>query len=400
MTHTSAKNTARAIRPTVVNESFQVAFDYPVHFGHHVFAPDNPLIADVLDRLAERRRQRIAVFIDEGVVRTHPELPRQIAEYAHARPQRIELACPPQPVPGGEAAKTGWDTVRAIIWTLGNLHMDRQSTVIAIGGGGTLDMVGFAVSIVHRGLRLIRLPTTTLAQCDAGIGVKNGMDEHGQKNFIGTFAPPFAVVNDAAFLATLADHDWIAGVAEAFKVAMIKDAAFFRFLCRSAAALGRRDAAAMETTIRRCAERHLEHIRTSGDPFEFGSARPLDFGHWAAHQLETMSAYALGHGQAVAIGIALDSFCAMRQGLLDAAEFEALTKALLECGLPIWHPCLAQRDTHGELQVVAGLEAFREHLGGALTITLPDGIGQAREVHHLGPDLIAEGIATLGARRI
>jgi 3-dehydroquinate synthetase len=104
------------------------------------------------------------------------------------------------------------------MWTLGNLHLDRQSFVIALGGGSVLDMIGFAVSIVHRGLRLVRLPTTTLAQSDAGVGVKTGMDEHGQKNFVGTFAPPFAVINDFELLKTLSFEHWIGGVDEALAV--------------------------------------------------------------------------------------------------------------------------------------------------------------------------------------
>jgi 3-dehydroquinate synthase len=301
-------------------------------------------------------------------------------------------------VPGGEPAKNGWAMVRDVLWTLGNLHLDRQSCVLAVGGGAVLDMVGFAVSIVHRGLRLLRLPTTTLAQCDAGVGVKNGMNEHGMKNFIGTFAPPFAVINDFAFLPTLSQDHWLGGVAEAFKVALIKDAGFFQFLCQHADDLRRRDQQAMETVIRRTAELHLDHIRTGGDPFELGSARPLDFGHWAAHKLETMSSFQLPHGLAVAVGIAMDTYYAMRHGLLAEADLEATLRAMSACGLPIWSEHLQRRTPEGVLEVLGGLADFREHLGGSLTVTLPMGIGGKVEVHQMNPEIIEEAIGFLGDR--
>jgi len=237
-----------------------------------------------------------------------------------------------------------------------------------------------------------------LAQNDAGVGVKNGMNEHGMKNFVGTFAPPFAVLSDFSFLPTLAQRDWISGAAEAFKVAIIKDAEFFDFLCARAAALRQRDMTAMEALVRRCATLHLEHTRTSGDPFEFGSARPLDFGHWAGHKIESMSDYSVGHGQAVAVGISLDSYYAMRKGWISPGELDRIIGGLLECGLPIWTSYLCARCADGSLEVLDGLRQFREHLGGVLTVTLPDGIGRKREVHQISPALVEDGAGYLEAR--
>jgi len=379
-------------------QGFSVPFDYPVIFTRRIFDTANPLFAEVLDRRHERRRHRAVFYIDDGVARAHPKLVGQIKEYFHARPDALELAASPEIVPGGERAKTDWQVVRDVMFAIGNLHLDRQSFVVGIGGGAVLDMVGFAASIVHRGLRLVRLPTTTLAQNDAGIGVKNSMNEHGMKNFVGTFAPPFAVIDDFEFLPTLEQEDWIAGVAEAFKVAIIKDAPFFEFLCERARDLRRRDERAMEEVVRRCAILHLDHIRTSGDPFEFGSARPLDFGHWAAHKLEAMTGYAVGHGLAVSIGIAIDSYHAMRQGSIAAAEFDRIIGGLADCALPIWTEEIEARTPEGTLVILEGLEEFREHLGGILTVTLPDGIGRKREVHAMSPVLIEEAIAALRTR--
>ena len=382
----------------IYHQRITVSFEYPVCFTRGVFAADNPLLASVMDRLGERRRHRAVAFVDAGLADAQPALIEHIKEYFHRRGDELELAGPPQVVPGGPAAKSNWQAVRDVMWTLGNLHLDRQSFVLAVGGGSMLDMVGFATSIVHRGLRLIRLPSTTLAQDDAGIGVKTGMDEHGQKNFVGTFAPPFAVINDFELLRTLPREHWLGGVAEAFKVAIIKDAEFFEFLCQAAPALRRRDETAMSETIRRCALLHLEHTRSSGDPFEFGSARPLDFGHWAAHRIEMLSGYALAHGQAVAIGIALDSHYAAARGLLGQDELERILAGLASAGLPLYHDCLTQRDGDGKLELLEGLEHFREHLGGRLTITLPEGIGHRREVHHMDAELIAQAVQRLRRR--
>lgn len=392
--HPAAGNAAGLAEQTI-RQRVEVVFDYPVVFSREVFAEDNPVLDEMLHRLEPARRQRAVVFLDEGVAAAQPGMADRIMSYFHCRSDRLELTGPPQIVRGGPAAKTGWGPVREVMWTLGCLHMDRQSFVIAVGGGSMLDMVGFATGVVHRGLRLVRIPTTTLAQDDSGVGVKNGMDEHGQKNFVGTFSPPFGVVNDSSFLRTLSDADWVGGVAEAIKVAAIKDAGFLDYIQRHAELLPRRDRdaeAAMEWIVRRSAELHLEHIRTSGDPFEMGSSRPLDFGHWAAHKIETMTHYGIGHGQAVAIGIALDSYYARSTGHLGAAEFAKIIGALTGCGLPVFHPCLRERREDGVLRVLDGLQEFREHLGGVLCVTLPSPLGRKVEIHAMDSHIVEEAV--------
>jgi len=376
-------------------QSFSVPFSYPVHFTKNLFDPDNSLLAGVLNRLEENRRHRAIVYADEGVVLAHPDLISRICACFEKHAQSMELCTKPRVIPGGEAVKENWNTVHQLIQEIGAQHLDRQSYVLAIGGGAILDAVGFAAAIIHRGLRLIRVPTTTLAQNDAGIGVKNSINELGQKNFIGTFAPPFAVINDRAFLTTLGFDQWIAGIAEAFKVAIIKDAAFFDFLFHNAQAFRNRNPDLMEESVYRCAVLHLDHIRTNGDPFEFGSARPLDFGHWAAHKLESMSGYTIGHGQAVSIGICMDTYAAMKQGLADKTEMEQIVQGLACCGLPIWHPLLEREGKNGFPEIAEGIESFREHLGGQLTLTLPDGIGNKTEVHDMDTKIVAEAIAFL-----
>jgi 3-dehydroquinate synthase len=266
----------------------------------------------------------------------------------------------------------------------------RHSYVAAVGGGALIDMVGFAAATAHRGIRLIRVPTTVMAQADASLGVKNGINAFGQKNFIGTFAPPAAVVNDADFLPTLSPRDWIGGVAEAIKVALIKDPEFFSFIEEQADALAHRDLAVMQQVIQRSARLHLQHIGQSGDPFEFGSSRPLDFGHWAAHKLEHLSGYELGHGQAVAIGMALDSTYAYLMGLLPRSPWQRILITLKTLGFALDDPRLEVE--HGLLD---GLKEFQAHLGGRLTIMLLWDIGQSLEVHEINPELMQESLMLL-----
>lgn len=394
--HTDPTRRTSSFEATI-SQSFSVEFDYPVVFTRTLFAVKNLILEQTLCRRGESRRQRCLVAVDDGVARAWPGLDADIRAYFHARPGTLELATPPIVVPGGERAKLGWQVVRELMTTIANLHLDRQSFVIAVGGGAMLDMIGFAASIVHRGLRLVRVPTTTLAMDDAGLGVKNGMNEHGQKNFVGTFAPPFAVLNDLEFLRTLPDEHCLGGLAEAYKVAIIRDAAFLDRLCENAPRLAARDPATLEQAIHRCAELHLEHIRTSGDPFEFGSARPLDFGHWAAHKLETMTEYALGHGQAVAIGMAIDLYYAAAHGWVSQADLHRVLRAMQQTGLPIHHEALYRRDDVGRLRILGGLDDFREHLGGVLNVTLPDGLGRKCEVHEMNVETISSAVDFLRA---
>jgi len=384
-----------ASRDMVYGQSFAVSFDYPVHFGRDCFAPDSDLLASVLARRGGNGPHRLMVYVDDGVAAAHPRLIENIVANAARHGGAISLADAPAVVAGGEHAKNGWSGVRRIMESLGRRRMCRQSAVLAVGGGSVLDMVGFAVSLVHRGLRLVRAPSTVLAQCDAGVGVKTGMNEQETKNFAGTFAPPFAVINDAALLATLPQEHWIGGVSEAFKVAIIKDADFLETLIACAGRLRRRELQAMEEAVRRCAVLHLEHIRTAGDPFETGSSRPLDFGHWSAHQIEVMSGFSVGHGQAVSIGIALDTVYAAETGLISGRDMRRVVASLLRCGLPVWHECLDRRDASGEPEVFAGLERFREHLGGRLTLAMPHPVGRQTEIHEVDRRVMAGAIRRL-----
>ena len=381
-----------------LERTIQVSFQHRVFFTRSVFDPANPVLMEVLAGGKTGQSVRALVVLDEALAQAQPALISAIQGIFAAFSQRLHLVCPPLVIEGGERAKNSSFHVAEIQSQLDRWHIDRHSHVVAVGGGALLDVAGFAAATAHRGVRLTRIPTTTLAQADSGVGVKNGVNAFGKKNFIGTFAPPFAVINDFDLLASLPPRDKRAGYVEAVKVAAIRDGAFFNDLERDEAALGAFEPDAMQRLIRRSAELHLNHIATSGDPFEFGSARPLDFGHWAAHKLEQLSEYRLRHGEAVAIGIALDTVYSRRMGFLDMVSAERVLVLLERLGFELFASELLHEAANGTLVVLQGLGEFREHLGGELTVTMLQGIGRGFEVHEIDLAVMQESIHELEAR--
>lgn len=378
-------------------QKITVPFEFPVCFTTDVFAPDNLHLVEALARQEPLRRQRLLVIVERVLVDVWPGLLADIEAYVAHHADRLELIDGPLVIEGGECVKNDAAAVAALQARLDALRVDRQSHVVIVGGGALLDMAGYVAGVVHRGVRVTRVPTTVLAQADSGVGVKNGVNAFGKKNFLGTFAPPFAVLNDRRFLDTLGRRDTVAGMAEAVKVALIRDAEFFEWLCAHADALAACDPEPLQHLVRRAAQLHLDHIATSGDPFEMGSARPLDFGHWAAHKLESLSGNRLRHGEAVAIGVALDTVYSVRTGLLAPIALEPILTLLERLGLRLWDAALelgpATRPT-----VLDGLEEFREHLGGELTVTLLRAIGHGVEVHEMREDAVLAALAELRRR--
>lgn len=373
----------------------QASWQHRVIFSEAIFDPANPALCDTL---SSTRRSKTLVIVDEALVAASPVFPSTISRYFAVHDQILNLVCPPLVREGGEAAKASWGYVAEIHRAIDMFHLDRHSYVLAVGGGALLDQVGLAAATAHRGLRHVRIPTTTLSQCDSGVGVKNGINAFGKKNFIGTFAPPFAVINDFRLLSTLPHRQKRSGYSEAVKVACIRDRAFFDALEADADALARFEPDAMRRLIRRCAELHMNHIANGGDPFEFGSARPLDFGHWSAHKLEQLSDFKISHGQAVAIGIALDVTYSRKMDYLDPKSADRILRLLEGLGFDLFAPELMLARGKQQLLVLAGIEEFREHLGGQLSLTLLRGIGEGFEVHDLNLGRVAESIRELQTR--
>ena len=369
----------------IIKQSFQVNFDFNLIFTSQLFAIDNSILANLFLGNAQLSKGKAIVVIDQGVIDAHPVLEESILNYFKHHKSSIELHGSIFKIPGGEQSKNNEDYIKSILERINEFGIDRHSYVIAIGGGAVLDAVGFAAAIAHRGVRLIRIPTTILSQNDSGIGVKNGINYFGKKNFAGSFAAPYAVINDDTFLTTLHDRDWRSGISEAIKVALIKDASFFQWIEAHIEALNNRDRDVMNTLIYRCADMHMKHIQNSGDAFEQGSSRPLDFGHWAAHKLEQLTNYDLRHGEAVAIGIALDSTYSFLKGHINQSEIERILDCISNLGFNI-----SYKELNNE--VLSGLEEFREHLGGKLTIMLLKSIGEGFEVHEMDKEMLIKSI--------
>ncbi|HEX2841080.1 3-dehydroquinate synthase [Hyphomicrobium sp.] len=375
----------------VFSQRFSVSYEFAVFFTRDVFSRENAALSDVITGRSAHARNLVAFVVDEGVLREMPDLKRRIADYVNAWPG-LTLAGPVDVIAGGEAAKNDATLVAALQSRFVAHGMDRHSYVVCVGGGAVLDLVGYAAATTHRGIRHIRIPTTVLAQNDSGVGVKNGINAFGMKNMLGTFVPPDAVINDSAFIDVLPGRDKRAGMAEAVKVALIRDRSFFEWLEEKAEALAIFASEPLDKLIRHCALLHMRQIAHGGDPFERGSVRPLDFGHWAAHKLEVLSRYELRHGEAVAIGIALDTRYSVLAGLLPAGEELRVCQLLKRLGFALWHEACDLRAPDGQRLLLRGLEEFREHLGGELTITLLSELGTGVEVHTMDAGLIAEAV--------
>ncbi|HTM92370.1 MAG TPA: 3-dehydroquinate synthase [Flavisolibacter sp.] len=367
-----------------LQQSFSVRFEYKVFFTTHLFKPDNSLFHDFLQSQKSDITKKLLFVLDEGVVKHHPQLQQDIRDYFE-REESFSIVPEMLVLPGGEAAKNDPDLFLQIVEAVNAYGIDRHSYLVAIGGGSILDLAGYAAAISHRGIRHIRIPTTVLSQNDSGVGVKNGINYFNKKNFLGTFAPPVAVFNDYFFLTTLNDEEWRSGMSEAVKVALIKEPEFYQWLKKNAEALSQRNMEAMEYLVKECAALHLQHI-AGGDPFEMGSSRPLDFGHWSAHKLEQLSGFSIRHGEAVAFGIALDTAYSYLSGRINEGDARNIIDLLQTLGFAITHPLMEINDDRSP--VLQGLNEFREHLGGKLTIMLLQSIGKGVEVHELDTELL------------
>ncbi|MEM7602605.1 MAG: 3-dehydroquinate synthase [Verrucomicrobiota bacterium] len=382
----------------MIQRPIPITFQHRVAFTHGAFDSKNHTFRDlVADACELGGPSKVLVLLDSGVAKSNPRLAEQVSQYFAVHSDTLNLVTDPMVLPGGEPSKNQWSLVEKI-WQAVEFHkVCRHSYIVAIGGGAFLDLAGFGAATAHRGIRLIRMPTTTLSQGDGGVGVKNGVNFFGKKNWVGTFSVPFAIVNDLDFIKSLPQRACRDGIIEAIKVSLIRDRDFYRYLKSNSESLGRLEQHPLETTIRRSAENHVDHIASSGDPFEYGSARPLDFGHWAAHKLEQISNFSVSHGEAVAIGMALDLLYSVEIGLLKKEVAEEILELITTVGFQLWSNYL-DTEERGRPVVLAGLEEFREHLGGELTITLIPGIGQKLEVHEMDEAAILRAMNALRSR--
>ena len=373
-------------------------FQIPVTFKHRIvftrdaFAPENPHLREIL---AEGGGAKALVVVDEGVAGVWTGWTERIARYF----DRCDVALTGiEALPGGENVKSDDSLVRRVWKKIDEAGMDRHSYLIAIGGGAFLDAVGYAAATAHRGIRLVRFPTTSLSQDDSGVGVKCAINGFGKKNWVGAFAVPFAVINDFTFLHmqdAVARRD---GLIEALKVALVKDKGFFEWIEDHVEELAALREDVVEICVERSALLHARHIAQGGDPFETGSSRPLDFGHWVAHKLETLTMHKLPHAEAVAIGMALDCLYSEVAGFAPAGFAERVLRLYSIMGFLWHHEALEWRDDNGQRRILAGLDEFREHLGGRLTLLMIREIGSGIDAHEIDTGAYGRCIDALRAR--
>ena len=396
--HTSERRFPSPQRKMRYDFEIRLNFQHRIVFEESVFSFDNQAIIETLEfpQEGKGRRRRVVVLLEKGVAEAWPDLSESIRE----KVESIEGATfrGVHVLLGGEDSKKTKEVYEEACSLIAEAGIDRHSYVFAIGGGAFLDVVGFAATTVHRGVRLVRFPTTTLSQDDSGVGVKSGVNLFGKKNFLGAFAVPYAVINDFSFLASQSPEVRLDGLVEAIKVALVKDASFFNWLEEARPRLAKLEPEALKEAVERSAVLHARHIAEGGDPFEMGSSRPLDFGHWAAHKLEQLSEFRLSHARAVSVGLALDCLYAVAVGYLAEKDCDRVLNLLAGLGLPLWADEFELRDTDGRRLVYQGLEEFREHLGGELTILLLKSAGQGVEVHTMDEDILDTCVEKLAAR--
>lgn len=386
------------LQDEVFAQRFSVPFAYDVHFTNKALALSNRVLVNAICRNKTSAVRRIFAIVDTGLSKARPGLSSELRNYFNAHRGSMRLVAPPLCVPGGEKVKDDPHWLLQIHKKLHHFHIDRHSIVLTIGGGAVLDMAGFAAATTHRGVRHVRVPTTLLSQADGGLGVKTGINRFKVKNFLGAFAVPVAVINDDDFLRTLPPRHLISGMAEAVKVALIRDQKFFDWLLDHSTSLRSHQPSMVANLIKWSAILHLNHIALAGDPFESGRARPLDFGHWAAHKLESMTSHQLHHGEAVAIGIAIDSRYSTEIGLLSEQALDRILHLLDRLRLPSWHRTLDRKGQDGQLKILHGLDEFAEHIGGDLAITLLKRIGEGTEVDRIDLTVLRRALSWLKKR--
>jgi 3-dehydroquinate synthetase len=301
-----------------VSAEIQVALEppYTVHVGRGRLALAGELA---------RERPSVAVVTDGRVAALHGARLAALGDRPWIQ------------VPRGEQAKT-LAQVGVLLEELEAAGLDRRSLLVTFGGGSVSDLGGLAASLYMRGIDVLHCPTTLLAQVDAAVGGKTGVNLGPAKNLAGTFHQPIAVVADVDVLATLAEADWRSGLGEVVKSALLESPPsgaepLLELLERSSEGLLRREAPVLEAVVERCV-RHKAAV-VAGDERESGARAGLNLGHTFAHALEAASGFALPHGVAVAVGLVLALECSRRVGLLEEPELAPRTVRLLSrLGLP------------------------------------------------------------------
>ena len=347
---------------------------YDVVIGPGLLAQAGTRLAPLLSR------PRVAVVSDETVAALHWETLRKGLEE-----KGISAAC--LRLPPGEGTKSWGCLERVVEWLLEH-RIERGDVVVAFGGGVIGDLAGFAAAILRRGVRLVQIPTSLLAQVDSSVGGKTGINSAQGKNLIGAFHQPGLVLADTAVLGTLTARDYLAGYGEVLKYGLLGDSAFFQWLERHAARAAAGDRAARIHLVKRSVEMKAGIV--TRDETEQGERALLNLGHTFCHALEAATHYdgaRLLHGEGVAIGCALAFELSARLGLCSQEEPSRVRAHLRDMKMKA-----DLSDIPGELPDTEGLLTLmaqdKKVVDGRLRFVLAREIGDAFLTADVPPDAV------------
>lgn len=317
--------------------------------------------------LEDRKQCKTTIGQWQGVVELYATFMRTIAVVDEAVAERFDIGeYLPEMVTfkGGELSKS-MDMACQIWDMLVECGADRQTVLVAIGGGSVCDMVNFVASTYMRGIKVVLLPTTLLAQVDAAIGGKCGVNVGGYKNMVGTFNLPCDVVCDTQWLCSLPEREWRSGMAEVIKTAVVGDAELFEILEGATPQQIRTDEALCESVVARCVKVKSEIV--TQDPYDKGVRKVLNLGHTLGHAIESLTGD-YSHGEAVAVGLARVSKMAVEKGVMSEADCGRIVALLERYGLPTTVDL-------PEEQLLAAMLHDKKNAHGEIGWVLPRGIG-------------------------
>ena len=359
----------------------------PVRLGDRSY--DIRIAPGLLDRVGPEVRRACpsaraaALVTDRNVARHHLAPVRRSLARAGLKPVTIVL-------PAGERQKT-LGTVSQLYASFAKERLERGSPVVLLAGGVIGDLGGFAAATYLRGLPIVQVPTTLVAQVDSAIGGKTGVDLPQGKNLVGAFAQPRTVLMDPDALRTLPRREWLAGLAEVVKYGVIRDERLFGLLERRAGRLHRRLPDDLRVIVSRCAAIKADVV--SKDEREAGLRQILNYGHSLGHAIEAATRYRrFLHGEAVSIGMMGAALIGCCLGLASRDLLARQGALLLRLGLPLRAPGVPAA------RVTAALRMDKKTRGGRVKFVLPLGIGRVRHGQEVPDDLVRDAVRLLTMR--
>jgi len=321
---------------------------------------------------------------DKLVIITNPIVKRLYGDALEQSLTRNGFSVATLEVPDGEEQKS-LETAARLYTELNNLYAERATPILALGGGVIGDLAGFVAATYLRGVPLVQIPTTLLAQVDSSIGGKVAVN-HGQlKNRIGAFYQPRLVISDVSTLKTLPPKEFANGLAEVIKSAVIRDREFFAFIEANLDKIKALDEAVLEEIVFRSARIKAEVVEK--DEIDLGLRNILNFGHTIGHAIETVSDFKVVHGAAVAIGMLAAASISNRLGILDQNELTRLKRLLQGAGLP------TETSGHKIKEIIQTIKHDKKILGGKIRFVLPRAIGNVFITDEVDLSLVEQVLA-------